>query len=318
MKRWAEEMMAAFEACDSKAVLSMLSMGFPANTPLRKKSASGRVLVSRTFCAHQAAEYGFAEILRVLVDMHADFELTDAFERTPVLVAADIGQLETFTLLLHDGKAKATVRDKDGNTIMHIASLNCHLPLVKYLIEAVHYPLHLRNSAGKTALEACEQKHEQSAVSVQVALDSVIAYLSSIKQAGYHSVPLFVKPIDKQPKKTKSIHRHCIHRFQQAEWAKEHGMTVEDARKAGAGGHKLTFQLVAHEALGPLQTQYHSAEPVDKGIQGKCQEIYDRFVDSRVIFIDKEQRTRLRPALPASHVPSTISSRLSHKTSSVL
>lgn len=310
--------MAAFEACNSKSVLSMLSIGFPPNTPLRKKSASGRVLISRTFCAHQAAEYGFIDVLRVLVDMHTDLELQDAFERTPLLVAADIGQLDAFKLLLNDGKAKPTARDKDGNTIMHIASLGSHLPLVKHLIEIMHFPLHLKNAAGKTPLEACEQKHEQSSVSVQVALDAVIAYLSSVKQAGYHSVPLFVKPIDDQPKKTKSIHRHCIHRFQQAEWAKDHGMTVEDARKAGAGGHKLTFQLVAHEALAPLQTQYHSAEPIEKGIQVKCQEIYDRFVDSRIIFIDKEQRSRMRRALPITQAASTISSRLSQKTNSVV
>lgn len=316
MKRWAEEMMLAFEACDSKAVLGMLSIGFPANTPLRKKSASGRVLISRTFCAHQAAEYGFVDVLRTLIDMRTDLELPDAFGRTPLLVAADIGEIEPFKVLLHEGKAKATARDREGNTIMHISSLNCHLTLVKYLIEVVRFPIHLKNTAGQTALEACERKHEQSSVSVQVALDSVIAFLSSIKQAGYHSVPQFLKPKE-APAKTKSIHRHCIHRFQQAEWAKAHGMTVEDARKADASGHKLTFQLVAHETLAPLQTHYNSAEPVEKGIQSKCQEIYDRFVGSRIIFLDQETRPKLHH-VPTTQLASTISSRLSQKAQSVL
>jgi ankyrin repeat protein len=84
---------------------------------------------------HRASLDGRAEVVKILLDKGADFNLTDKYERTPLQYASWKGRVEVVKILL-DAGADFNLADKDGRTLLHRASSSGRIEIVKILLNA--------------------------------------------------------------------------------------------------------------------------------------------------------------------------------------
>ncbi|XP_070553325.1 LOW QUALITY PROTEIN: ankyrin-3-like, partial [Ptychodera flava] len=91
---------------------------------------------------HLAAENGYSNIVKILVESGARIDAKDIIGRTPFHMAATKGKLEVVKYFVHKGIFLDMVTNKN-NTCLHLAAKGSHLGVVKYL---------LKRGAGANAL----------------------------------------------------------------------------------------------------------------------------------------------------------------------
>ena len=83
---------------------------------------------------HWAAEYGKTEIAKLLLDSDADVNAKDKDDGTPLHCATKRGYTEIVKLLLNGG-ADVNAKDEDGRIPLHWAAYNGHTEIVKLLLD---------------------------------------------------------------------------------------------------------------------------------------------------------------------------------------
>lgn len=97
-----------------------------------------------------ASQYGYTEIVKLLIDKGADLELKGKNGATALILASEYGHIEIVKLLL-DNNANINVQAKNGATCLTLASGNKNIEIVKLLIvNGVN--LNAQNIHGRSAL----------------------------------------------------------------------------------------------------------------------------------------------------------------------
>ncbi|KAK3858889.1 hypothetical protein Pcinc_034947, partial [Petrolisthes cinctipes] len=106
---------------------------------------------------HVSAEEGDEQTVKYFYGAHANPNITDKFDRTPIHVAAEHGFTPVVDLLAEKFKASVMDRTKDGSTLVHIASLHGHPDTVMaFLRKGV--PLHMPNKMGARCIHTASQR----------------------------------------------------------------------------------------------------------------------------------------------------------------
>jgi len=99
---------------------------------------------------HKAAEYGNAEVVKILVDAKADVDVQERHGYTALHYAIMHGHTEIVKILV-DAKADVDVQERHGDTALTYAALKGHTEIVKILVD-VKADVDLQNNFGDTAL----------------------------------------------------------------------------------------------------------------------------------------------------------------------
>ena len=109
------------------------------------------VFGKRVVLAVYAAKYNSLNMVRFLVEMGCDKEMTDEWGATPLIAAAQRGYLKTVRFLVKSG-ASPHAADNFGKTALDRASLCGHARVVRYLSDKADSPRRkvrrLNNSNG--------------------------------------------------------------------------------------------------------------------------------------------------------------------------
>lgn len=104
---------------------------------------------------HVAAEKGFTETAKILLDFAADANTVNTKKETPLAQACRQGFFETARLLL-EYHADPDIADEDGNTALMSAGRNGYNDIAELLLR-YNADLNLKNNRGQTASDiACE------------------------------------------------------------------------------------------------------------------------------------------------------------------
>ncbi|XP_046578798.1 ankyrin repeat and KH domain-containing protein 1-like [Haliotis rubra] len=100
---------------------------------------------------HVACLGGHVDIVRRVLKLgKVDINSLGQCSRTPLMMAARMGDKEIFDLLVETG-ADATPMDADRNTILHLASTGGNLDIVKYALGMENVDINARNKRNETA-----------------------------------------------------------------------------------------------------------------------------------------------------------------------
>jgi hypothetical protein len=153
MKKWSQEMVSAFETVQESKIRDLLNLGFPPESPLVIRD--GESLIERTYPVHLSCQYNFLPVLQELIRLGCNIEILDSYRRTPLMVACEAGNLEIVEFLTITCKVSTKGQDYAGNTVLHIASINGQLAVLKFLVDTLGLSIKTLNSQKKTALALC-------------------------------------------------------------------------------------------------------------------------------------------------------------------
>ena len=139
--------------------LSQLEFELP--TPLQIAAASGHLHIVKflmtntsklSFKAkkvnpfHLAAEHGKVEVMRFFLDFDgALISMTDHEGNTALHYACCQGHLPTVVFLTEEAKHLLSVKNKRGEMPLHVATKHCHLDVVKFLVDEKHCDLTVKD-----------------------------------------------------------------------------------------------------------------------------------------------------------------------------
>jgi ankyrin repeat protein len=83
---------------------------------------------------HFAAAAGNLNIIKLLFDSKADFELLSSAGKTPLMIAAACGHLDCVKFMVEEAKVNALAKNKKKKTAATFAVMNGHLHVVSYLM----------------------------------------------------------------------------------------------------------------------------------------------------------------------------------------
>lgn len=108
-------------------------------------------------CLHDAANYGFDEIVKMLIDKEADVEMIDKAGFTPLHRACVVNRPTIVKLLLEHGKSESQLRcPKTGWVALHVAAYKGHKPCIQELLNH-NAPLFPRSEDGSTPYELAKR-----------------------------------------------------------------------------------------------------------------------------------------------------------------
>lgn len=108
-------------------------------------------------CLHDAANYGFEDIVKLLIDKEADVEMIDKAGFTPLHRACVANRSNIVKLLLEHGKADAQMRcPKTGWVALHVAAYKGHKHCIQELLNH-NAPLFPRAEDGCTPYELAKR-----------------------------------------------------------------------------------------------------------------------------------------------------------------
>lgn len=106
--------------------------------------------------AHIAAEWGYCELLELLVRRMMRVDVPDRLGHTPLIVAAANNEVAPTTLLLQTGACLGH-QDKQGRQALHLAALNGHHAVIETLCHSGASPL-ATDKKGDTALDIIQRQ----------------------------------------------------------------------------------------------------------------------------------------------------------------
>ncbi|XP_046579350.1 ankyrin repeat domain-containing protein 50-like [Haliotis rubra] len=100
---------------------------------------------------HLACLGGNLEIVKYVLSQNiVDVNSRGQYNRTPLMVAAYMGHTEVLQLLFHEG-GDASLEDRNGDNMLHLACLRGHVDIVKYVLSGTLVDINARNKDGATA-----------------------------------------------------------------------------------------------------------------------------------------------------------------------
>ncbi|CAG9310871.1 unnamed protein product [Blepharisma stoltei] len=295
MKKWAEELVEAFQSCNKNKIRQIFNNGFPHSGVLHLKNTSGEILISRTYPIHFAAEYGYIDILQELFNAGADVNALDSYQRTPLMVSCGMGNLDIVRYLVEEADANIGGYDYNGNTVIHISSLAGQYHILRYLVEDLQIPINLSNKYKRTALTLCQKSQEKASGELSWKLERVIGYLSS--QQNKHTPALFTPLRPKQQESVRrSCHSNCISRYNQSLWADSVGIRVHQFHSPKQD--RFAFSQFAHKNLGSNRKFSVDTPSVDRMIRNKCDLIYDKYMNSHQLMVTIREKSNDQSLVP--------------------
>jgi ankyrin repeat protein len=146
----AERLCQAAEAGDTAAVARLLAAGADPNASMAALNEVGQVVQATALCV--VAGRGRLEDARLLLDAGADPSLAAANGGTPLMCAAQTGQLAAVRLLLARGAAVDAVRPGNDGTAFHTACYTNQAECAEALARA-GCDVGMKDSSGKTGRE---------------------------------------------------------------------------------------------------------------------------------------------------------------------
>ncbi|XP_055354548.1 serine/threonine-protein phosphatase 6 regulatory ankyrin repeat subunit B-like isoform X2 [Paramacrobiotus metropolitanus] len=128
-----------------------------AGAPVNARNFDGQTLL------HIAALTSSKPGVELLHSYHANAELVDKYDRTPLHLAVEKGLDRMVDILTEKYPGSIHVRTKDGSTLAHIAALSGHPETVLTLLKKGVY-LHMPNKSGALALHAASRTGHASVV----------------------------------------------------------------------------------------------------------------------------------------------------------
>ncbi|MEX0849115.1 MAG: ankyrin repeat domain-containing protein [Candidatus Dependentiae bacterium] len=162
-------------------------------TKLLLDAGADKTLVSKKHCTalHLAALHGRIKIAELLIDQGIDLEALSIDRHTPLSMAVINDQLEMVTFLLSKG-ANLHFKTAGGNTLLHLAIVLSFEQLSKYLV-STGIDLKAQNAKGHTALHFAAQRDligiiellvKERGVPVDIASDSGVTSLHTAVHVG--------------------------------------------------------------------------------------------------------------------------------------
>ena len=121
---------------------------------------------------HYAAMYGNSVILQ-LVMRPAQLNALDANLRTPVMLAAEQGNVDQVKFLIENG-ADIALTDKYGLNLFHHAVMSLNLELVKWLVENTHININKQDQSGRTPLMCLLNEEKLIRIDTQELVDYLV------------------------------------------------------------------------------------------------------------------------------------------------
>ncbi|KFY88352.1 hypothetical protein V498_06811 [Pseudogymnoascus sp. VKM F-4517 (FW-2822)] len=100
---------------------------------------------------HVAAAWGESSVVRLLLDKTADYSALNDYESTPIILAAEEGHFDVISMLMEAG-AVADVVNSTGSTALHRAAQGGYLKSVELLVEKGHADCNLPKKNGLTPM----------------------------------------------------------------------------------------------------------------------------------------------------------------------
>lgn len=118
---------------------------------------------------HYAAQKGYLEIVKSLLDKGADVNTKQRDGRTALYWAADgtafsPGRLNIVRYFIDEKMCDPFQRDNYGNTLLHAAEWNGSLDIVKYLVEEKGLDVNVKDNDGNTPLSESTQRGKTAIV----------------------------------------------------------------------------------------------------------------------------------------------------------
>lgn len=125
-----------------------------------------------TSALHLAVSHGNTDIVRLLLERHADPNIRDADKQTPLMMIYDDTPAEIVELLLNAG-AKVNLKDSEGQTPLMIAAESGNVEIVQLLLSA-GAKVDRRDNEGRTALMyAVEEEDFESVKAILAAVADI-------------------------------------------------------------------------------------------------------------------------------------------------
>lgn len=104
---------------------------------------------------HYAARYANDSVLVECIKSSTNLDIRDHQERTPLMLAAELGHLSVVQILIERG-AKIDLRDMLGFTVLHYAVQSGNLELVGWLIDNTTIDINAKDNQNNTPLRISE------------------------------------------------------------------------------------------------------------------------------------------------------------------
>jgi Ankyrin repeats (3 copies) len=161
MNAWETEFIASLESKNESRAIEILRSGFPANYQIRIRDSNRNILPGHTYPLLYAVELELYELTHFLLVSGASVNCFDCLGQTAILISSFVGNLDIIRLLLKF-KANIAARDFSGSTMLHLATMNSHLPVVKLCIEDLKFPIIVQNNKGQVPLDIARKNQENS------------------------------------------------------------------------------------------------------------------------------------------------------------
>ena len=276
-------MIKAFHLCEKEKILYLLSLGFPTETNLSLRDEHGEIQIPKTFCVHLCCEYGFFDILQELVRRGCYLESKDSYQRTPLMVACEVGEFNIVQYLIEDCKVSLTGYNYAGHNIIHISAINGNLEVLRYLIEHIGINSRLLTTYKKTALEICRDFY---AIDFNSGLEKVISYLrAKNSQRMILSFPeekICINEI------LLNCHENCKDRYSQS-------LDTQKLQNNIKFNHYREYDnyLYRKSPVYTIKSKKKALSPfnlsLDKLVNLKCEKIYNKIIHSEPANIPKRR-----------------------------
>ncbi|KZS01165.1 Notch-regulated ankyrin repeat-containing protein, partial [Daphnia magna] len=141
----------AFHAATRRRDIELLRILNDQGSPVDAVNADGQTAL------HIAAADGDENIVKYLHMLHANPNISDNEDRTPVLIAAERGKTTVVEILTEKFRASCLDRTKDGSTLLHVASFHGH-PETALMLLKKGVPLHMPNKSGARSIHIAARK----------------------------------------------------------------------------------------------------------------------------------------------------------------
>lgn len=177
MNAWETEFLASLESKNESRAIEILRSGFPLNYQLRLRDTNGNILPGYTYPLLYAIDLDLYELVNFILVSGGNITAFDCLGQTGLLIASQVGNLNMIQLLI-SYKANIASRDFSGNTMLHLATMNSHLHVIKFCIESLKFPIIVQNNKGQVPLDIARNNQEicKSLVEAEK-IQKVIEYL---------------------------------------------------------------------------------------------------------------------------------------------